>query len=66
MTKRQNVKMKKRQHDKKTKKDKKIKGHGPKREINIVTSGQFRTLAMFLKKYRAYDTLKYNVEVHCT
>ena len=41
----------KRQVDKKTKgqKDKKSKRQRPKREFNIVTSGQFRTLAMFLE-----------------
>ena len=32
---------------KRQKKDKKTKGQRPKREINIVMSGQFRTLAMF-------------------
>ena len=38
------------QKDKKTKrqKDKKTKRQIPNRELNIATSGQFRTLAMFL------------------
>ena len=31
----------------KRQKDKKTKRHRPKREFNIVKSGQFRTLAMF-------------------
>ena len=40
----------KRQKDKKTKIQKKYKKiQRPKREFNIVTSGQFRTLAMFVK-----------------
>ena len=55
-TKRQRYKKTKRLRDKKTKrqkkttkrqKDKKTKRQRPKREFNIVTSGQFRTLAMF-------------------
>ena len=45
--------MTKRQKDEKQKdnetKRKKTKRQRPKREFNIVTSGQFRTLAMFLK-----------------
>ena len=55
-TKRQ--KRQKRQKDKKTKRQKRQKGkktkiqkdkrQTPKREFNILTSGQFRTLAMFL------------------
>ena len=44
--------MTKRKHDKNTKRQKynkrqKDKKQRPKREFNIVTSGQFRTLAMF-------------------
>ena len=43
--------MTKRQRDKKAKrqKDKKDKRQRPKREFDIVMSGQFRTLAMFLQ-----------------
>ena len=49
MTKRQHEKDKKTksQKDKKTKKDKRQR---PKIEFNIVTSGQFCTLAMFLRQ----------------
>ena len=49
MTKRQNDKKTKRQKDKKDKKTnrQKDKSQTPKREFNIVTSGQFCTLAMF-------------------
>ena len=48
-TKRQHDKKTNLQKDKKTKKqkEKKTKRQRPKREFNIVTSGQFRTLAMF-------------------
>ena len=44
-------KMTKIQKDKKTKrqKDKKTKRQIPNRELNIATSGQFRTLAMFIE-----------------
>ena len=54
MTKRQNGKMTKRQNDERTKRQKgknekrgKDKRQRPKREFKIVTSGQFRNLAMF-------------------
>ena len=40
---------------KRQKKDKKTKGQRPKREINIVTSGQFHTLAMFKEYIRSGD-----------
>ena len=48
MTKRQytNKQITKKQHDKKAERQK-DKRQRPKREFNIVTSGQFRTLAMF-------------------
>ena len=50
MTKRQNDKKTKRQKGEKTEtqNNKKTKRQRPKREFDIVTSGQFRTLAMFL------------------
>ena len=51
-TKRQKVKKTKRKKEKKTKRQKDRKTERqktrPKKEFNIVTSGQFRTLAMFL------------------
>ena len=46
MTKRQNKQNTKRKHDKKAERQK-DKRQRPKREFNIVTSGQFCTLAMF-------------------
>ena len=65
MTKRQNDKMTIRQKDKKAKrqKDKKIKRQNdkrerPKREFDIVTSGQFHTLAMFLYVLASFKTTK--------
>ena len=67
MTKRQNDKKTKRQKDKKGKrqkdKDRKDKDNTnrqrPKRGFNIVTSGQFRTLAMFFLNEGQYFSFSY-------
>ena len=50
-TKRQkkNLQKKTKRRKGKKKKDKKTERQRPKREFNIVTSGQFRTLAMFFR-----------------
>ena len=75
MTKRQIYKKTKRQKDKQTKrqkwqkdkntkrqKDKKDKRQRANREFNIVTSGQFRTLAMF-KSYMGWKYIQRNFMV---
>ena len=53
-TKRQKDRKSKRQKDKKDKKRQKDNKQRPTRELNIATSGQFRTLAMFLNMHLYY------------